>query len=74
MRVKMLSHENIETLETRTNEFLATLATSDVKHVNTVHAETETVVTIWYDDLGTIEKNAIDGAAALAEPIRAAQS
>jgi hypothetical protein len=64
MRVKIFSRENIAALEIEVNEFLSTLATSDVKHVNTAEGETETIITVWYDDLGGLAKSALGGAAA----------
>ena len=70
MRVKIFSHENIEALEKKANEFLATLTTEDVKHVNTAQGETETIITIWYDDLGAIAKGALGDAARVEEPVR----
>jgi len=63
MRVKIFSRENIAALEIEVNEFLSTLATSDVKHVNTAEGETETIITVWYDDLGGLAKAALGGAA-----------
>jgi hypothetical protein len=50
MRVKIFSHENIETLETRVNEFLATVGAANVKHVNTAQGETETIITVWHQE------------------------
>jgi len=70
MRVKIFSHENIEALEKKANEFLATLTTEDVRHVNTAQGETETIITIWYDDLGAIAKKALGDAARVEEPVR----
>lgn len=73
MRVKIFSHENIEALEKRANEFLATLATADVQHVNTAQGETETIITIWYDDLGAIAESALEDAGSVAQPVRGAR-
>lgn len=70
MRVKIFSHENIEALEKKANEFLATLATRDVRHVNTAQGETETIITIWYDDLGPIAKEALGDVERAEEPVR----
>jgi uncharacterized protein YgfB (UPF0149 family) len=56
MKVKIFSHENIAVLEAKVNEFLATLTTADVKHVNTAEAETETIITVWYDDLADLAR------------------
>jgi uncharacterized protein Smg (DUF494 family) len=56
MKVRIFARENIEALEAEVNEFLATLTTDDVRHVNTAEGETETIVTIWYDDVGRLAR------------------
>jgi hypothetical protein len=66
MRVKIFSEPwtgDPRGMETIVNEFLATVTTASIKHVNTaVGAATEnnemkgeTVITIWYDDLAELK-------------------
>jgi hypothetical protein len=50
-------------METEVNDFLASLTTASIKHVNTAMAaaaeasqmKAETVITIWYDDLSKLK-------------------
>jgi hypothetical protein len=66
MRVKIFSQPGSgdpRAMETQVNDFLATLTTASIKHVDTAIAaaeedglmKTETIITIWYDDLSDLK-------------------
>jgi hypothetical protein len=53
MKVKIFLQEestSIEAFEADVNRFLAPLASSAIKHVNTDARQSETIITIWYDE------------------------
>jgi hypothetical protein len=53
MKVKMFLQAAgipIETFEADVNRFLAPLASSAIKYVNTAATQAETIITIWYDE------------------------
>jgi hypothetical protein len=55
MKVKVISRQNAESVETAANEFLATIADSDVKHTNTALSDSGIAISIWYREAEPIE-------------------
>lgn len=66
MRMKIFSQaasDDLLAMETAVNDFLATLTTASIKHVDSAIAaaeedgrmKTQTIITIWYDDLSDLK-------------------